>query len=186
VLYAARAIPEEAAPRPRAALVLALLGVGSWTSMWFGFPFSIEIGTRLNPALGGLVILLLLAILTRNYLRAGPAGRRQAKWVLLGIYAGTLPVLGAVAAAAIDPELVWLWNWSLSALVLIGLDLRGDHALEPASTSTARSAPLPPTRCFSRYRRGGDGAPRLRGVAARTARGVVGQLALGVGRRSSR
>jgi class 3 adenylate cyclase len=45
------------------------------------------------------------------------------KWVLLGIYLGTLPVLAAVIAAAIDPDLVWLWSVSLSALVLIPVSI---------------------------------------------------------------
>jgi hypothetical protein len=65
------------------------------------------------------VIATLLAVLTRNYRRAGPVGRRQVKWVVTGVYLGTAPVLAAVVAAAIDPGLQWLWDWSLVALLLI-------------------------------------------------------------------
>ena len=93
----------------------------TWTSMWFGWPLPIEVGTRLNPALGGLAIAALLAVLTQSYRRADTAGRRQLEWVMLGGYLGGLPVLLGVAAAALDPERVWLWNWSLTALVLIPL-----------------------------------------------------------------
>jgi class 3 adenylate cyclase len=126
MLRAALHFPEELAPpsgrAPRWIWAFSLLGL-TWTSMWFGFPLPIEVGTRLNPALGALVIVVVLAVLTRNYLRAGPAGRRQVKWVLLGIYLGTLPVLAAVVAAAVDPDLVWLWSISLSALVAIPLSI---------------------------------------------------------------
>jgi class 3 adenylate cyclase len=122
MLLAVRELPEGGAPRPPARWpwTFALLGP-TWTSMWFGWPLPIEVGTRLNPALGGLAITALLAVLTRNYRRADTAGRRQLEWVMLGGYLGGLPVLLGVAAAALDPERVWLWNWSLTALVLIPL-----------------------------------------------------------------
>jgi class 3 adenylate cyclase len=122
MLLAVRELPDRGPPRrpARWPWLFALLGP-TWTSMWFGWPLPIEIGTRLNPALGGLAIVALLVVLTRNYRRADTAGRRQLEWVMVGGYLGGLPVLLGVAAAALDPERVWLWNWSLTALVLIPL-----------------------------------------------------------------
>jgi class 3 adenylate cyclase len=120
MILAVRELPERVEPRAPARWpwLFALLGP-TWTSMWFGWPLPIDVGTRLNPALGGLAIVALLAVLTRNYRQADTAGRRQLEWVMLGGYLGGLPVLLGVAAAALDPERVWLWNWSLTALVLI-------------------------------------------------------------------
>jgi class 3 adenylate cyclase len=122
MLRAAFVLPEEAAPPrgrlPRWPWLFALLGA-SWTSMWLDFPFPIAWGQRLNPALGAAVIASILAVLTRNYRRAGPVGRRQVKWVVTGVYLGTVPVLAAVVAAAIDPDLQWLWDWSLIGLLLV-------------------------------------------------------------------
>ena len=122
MLLAVRELPDRGPPRAAARWpwLFALLGP-TWTSMWFGWPLPIEVGTRLNPALGGLAIAALLAVLTQSYRSADTAGRRQLEWVMLGGYLGGLPVLLGVAAAALDPERVWLWNWSLTALVLIPL-----------------------------------------------------------------
>ena len=85
----------------------------------FGFPLAPETGyvisTRSARVVGGLA---LLAILTRNYRRAGPTGRRQIKWVLVGLYLGLAPpaprrVRDAVRAA---PRLALRGEPALGAL----------------------------------------------------------------------
>jgi len=120
ILRAALCFPEEVAPRrlPVWPWLFAPLGL-TWSSMWFGVPLSIEVGTRLNPALGAAVIVTLLAVLTRSYVRAGAMGRRQVRWVLWGIWLALLPILAAVTASAIDPAFQSLWNFSLWGLIVI-------------------------------------------------------------------
>ncbi|MCG8588920.1 MAG: adenylate/guanylate cyclase domain-containing protein [Proteobacteria bacterium] len=125
-LRSALYFPEDVGHRlrrePRWPWLFAALGP-TWTGMWFGWPLPLELSMRLNPALGGTLIATLLFVLTRNVWRAGPSGRRQAKWVLLGHYVGVLPVLGGVVAAAVQPEWTWLWNWLLVTLVAIPISI---------------------------------------------------------------
>src|SRR5690606_25896388 len=53
--------------------------------------------------------------------RAGPIGRRQLKWVLLGIYVGTVPVLLTDVVAALEPALWWLHEVAVMAEIVIPL-----------------------------------------------------------------
>jgi class 3 adenylate cyclase len=124
ILRAALCFPEEVAPRslPWWPWWFAPLGL-TWSSMWFGVPLSIELGTRLNPAIGAAVIVAVLAILTRNYLHAGALGRRQVRWVLWGIWLALLPILVTVTASALDPEFQPFWNFSLWGLLAIPLSI---------------------------------------------------------------
>jgi class 3 adenylate cyclase len=99
-----------------------LAGVGGAT--WaFGGPLPADWGLPL--AAGGSVgcALAVLAILTRNYRRSGPTGRRQIKWVLVGIYCGLVPILLAGAATLLDRNLWWLYEASLVSLLCIPFGL---------------------------------------------------------------
>jgi class 3 adenylate cyclase len=100
--------------------LFALTGLGGLT--WaFGLPLPADWGLPL--AAGGSVAcaLTLLAILTRNYRRSGPTGRRQIKWVLIGIYLGLLPPLLAGSATLVDRSLWWLYELSLVSVLCIPL-----------------------------------------------------------------
>jgi hypothetical protein len=109
---------------------LAGLGGATWA---FGGPLPTEWGLPL--AAGGSVAcaLAVLAILTRNYRRSGPTGRRQIKWVLVGIYCGLIPILLAGAATLLDRNLWWLYEVSLVSVLCIP---SGSSWRSPATTST--------------------------------------------------
>ncbi|HEY8121522.1 MAG TPA: adenylate/guanylate cyclase domain-containing protein [Myxococcota bacterium] len=124
MLLTALSFPEVGAARrsatPRWPWLFAIVAL-SWTSLWFGFPLDQAIGARLNLALGFALSVTLLALLARSYRRAGPAGRRQIKWVVYGNFLGLVPVLVALALAIARPEWWWLWDPSAVSLVLIPL-----------------------------------------------------------------
>lgn len=88
----------------------------SWT---FGFFLPPAVGFRLVFLVNVLFIATLLAILTRNYRRASPIGRRQLKWVVLGIYFGTVPVLLTDVVSAVAPPLWWLHEVAVIAELCI-------------------------------------------------------------------
>ena len=105
-------------PLPRWPWLFTALGL-TWTGYFFSVPIPTEVAIRANPALGSAALAAVLVVLTRNYALAGPLGRRQVKWVLLGCYVGFLPnVLGAVLGAA-RPDLAPLWFASQVAVVAI-------------------------------------------------------------------
>lgn len=95
----------------------------SWTSFWMDVPLPGEIAARANPAIGGLVIAALLVVVTRNYRLAGPAGRRQVKWVLLGCYLGLVPTLLGTVAGAVRPDLAALWFSTQISVVVIPISI---------------------------------------------------------------
>lgn len=92
----------------------------SWT---YGVPLPPEVGFRAVFIVNVAFIVTLLAVLTRNFRRANPLGRRQLKWVLLGIYVGTVPVLLADVIAAVAPQLWWLHEVAVIAQIAIPLCL---------------------------------------------------------------
>lgn len=103
-------LPEELAPEgkrgpwwPWAFIVFA----PSISSRVFGTPFSHAVGMRLEMLVTAVFVAVLLAVLTRNFLRAGPLGRRQLKWILYGLYIGTVPVLAVDAVIGVLPSLWW-------------------------------------------------------------------------------
>lgn len=63
----------------------------------------------------------ILFVLTRGYQRAKPRGRRQLRWIVLGFYLGTAPLLAADAVIIVRPELWWLHDVANLATVLIPL-----------------------------------------------------------------
>jgi class 3 adenylate cyclase len=87
----------------------------------YGRPLPPEVGFRAVFVVNIVFIATLLAVVTRNYRRAGPIGRRQLKWILLGMYVGTVPVLLADAVAFVEPELWWLHEVALIAEIFIPL-----------------------------------------------------------------
>ena len=88
----------------------------SWT---FGVPLPPEVGFRAVFFVNIVFIATLLTVLTRNYRRASPVGRRQLKWIVLGIYVGTVPVMLTDVVTAIVPALWWLHEVAMIAEILI-------------------------------------------------------------------
>jgi class 3 adenylate cyclase len=125
-LRAVLTFPVETASRSTAARLapwsFALCGLGAMT--WaFGVPLPPRWGL---PIVAGGTVLWALAVfflLARNFRRAGPTGRRQIKWVLIGIYLGLTPPLVAGAATLIDRNLWWLYELSLGSVLAIPIGL---------------------------------------------------------------
>ena len=109
-------------PLPLWPWAFAVIGL-TWTSKWMGIPFSHEFGTRANPALGSLVILAVLLVATHNYRWANAFGRRQVRWVLLGVYVGVTPVLLGNLAAMLRPDLAEWWQASQAFLIAIPISI---------------------------------------------------------------
>ncbi len=93
------------------------------TSWVLGMPLAPEAGFRAVFAVNVAFIVAALAVLTRNFRRAGPHGRRQVKWVMLGMYLGTVPVLLADAVGAVVPSLWWLHEPAVIAEILVPLSV---------------------------------------------------------------
>jgi class 3 adenylate cyclase len=118
--------PEEAASESRAAQLLPWLFVlngPALTSWVFGTPWLPSVGQPLAMAGNVALIVTLLALLARGYLRSGAFGRRQLRWALLGFYLGLSGPLLAGGVAVLFPRLWWLYHVSLCAVVAIPLCL---------------------------------------------------------------
>lgn len=126
MILAAIHFPEDAWPRgrrsPRWPWLFAALGP-SWTSIWMGFPLPTARAITANAVIGSVVIAAILVVVTRNYRLAGPAGRRQVRWVLLGCYVGLAPSLVGTLVGALRPELAPVWFASQLALVAIPISI---------------------------------------------------------------
>jgi class 3 adenylate cyclase len=122
LLRAALLLPPEAAPTGRLALawpwVFAAFGP-IVTSNMVGIPFSPEEGHRLNAGLHVVLLPTVLSVVTRNYLRSGPVGHRQLKWVVFGVYAGIAPVLFTDALGAYSRELWWLHDLAMVPIIVV-------------------------------------------------------------------
>jgi class 3 adenylate cyclase len=105
-------LPEESAPNSRWAFRLPWLTAPVFpvlaAGLFFGVPFSLWTSLRLMEVARVVAGVLLVALFTRNYLRSGPVGRRQIKWIILGSYAALLASIAANAAAFHDPDLYQL------------------------------------------------------------------------------
>ncbi len=115
-------LPEELAPTgkhgpwwPWGFMVFAF-GISSRV---FGTPFSHATGMRLETLVTVVFVAALLGTLTRNFLRAGPLGRRQLKWILYGLYIGTVPVLAVDAVIGVVPSLWWCHEVATLAVAFI-------------------------------------------------------------------
>lgn len=126
MILAAVHFPEGVWPRerrlPRWPWLFVVLGP-TWTSIWTSAPVPAEWAIPANGAIGSLAIAMILVVVTRNYQLAGPAGRRQVRWVLLGCYVGLAPSLLGTLAGALRPELFALWFTSQLALAAIPLSI---------------------------------------------------------------
>ena len=89
----------------------------------YGIPLPPELGFRAAFIANVALIVAILAVLTRNFRRASPGGRRPLKWLLLGIYLGTVPVLLTDIAAAIAPSLWWVHELAVMAEICIPLSV---------------------------------------------------------------
>ncbi len=103
-------------------LPLVFAPVGPAASSWaFDWPLSSSLGWSLNLG-GSIAFLLVMALLLlSNFRRASGDGRRQIKWVVLGVQVGVVPPLLAGVATLARPELWWLWELSLFSLAAIPL-----------------------------------------------------------------
>ena len=84
----------------------------------YGVPLPPELGFRAVFTVNVAFIATVLVVLTRNFRRAGPLGRRQLNWVVLGMYVGTVPVLLTDVVAAIEPPLWWLHEVAVIAEIV--------------------------------------------------------------------
>jgi class 3 adenylate cyclase len=89
------------------------------TSWVFGVPFSHEVGQRGALTINVAFVATYLVLLTRNYLRSGPVGRRQLAWVVYGFYVGMVPIFAADAIAAFRPSLWWLHEVATICLIAV-------------------------------------------------------------------
>ncbi len=108
------------------------LGRIAWGFAVLGlFESSFVYGTPLSPAVGAngffaaalLCFGVLLGLVSYNYRIAGPIGRRQLRWLFLGLYVGLALPLVAAAWSALDPRLTQLYMWSLSSAVVLPASL---------------------------------------------------------------
>ena len=125
-LRAALLFPDgEPPPGPLARLgpwAFAVLGLFE-ASRFYEFPFPRSVGVA-AMTIGDLVFfLLLLAIVTRAYRRADPVGRRQLKWVLLGVYLAVALPIATTAVAATDLSSFPVLVISMAALALIPISM---------------------------------------------------------------
>jgi class 3 adenylate cyclase len=90
-------------------------------SRMFGVPLPPAVGLRAYFLVNAAFITTLLVLLTRNFRRSGPVGRRQVKWVVYGFYLGTGPVLLADMVSVLDPSLSWLHEIAMIFPALIPL-----------------------------------------------------------------
>jgi signal transduction histidine kinase/CheY-like chemotaxis protein len=101
--------PAETARRGRAARLwpwlFALGGIGA-TGFTFGWP--VRGASARALAMGGNIALAttLLALLAASYRRAGALGRRQLRWVAIGLAVGLVPLLAASLVLLSRPELM--------------------------------------------------------------------------------
>lgn len=126
ILHAVLVLPEEVAPTNRWMLVwpwlFALRGPTAF-SWYFGWPLPHELGMRATNLLELAFLVVLLTVLTLNFRRAGPLGRRQLKWLVYGFYIGVAPVLTGAIIAILNPRLWWVQEASMSAIVFIPICL---------------------------------------------------------------
>lgn len=109
-------------PLPRWPWVFALLGL-TWTGAFFSVPIPAELALRANPIVASAALAAVLVVITRNYAVAGPFGRRQVKWVLLGCYLGFVPSLLGTLVGAARPDLAAFWFASQAAVVAVPISI---------------------------------------------------------------
>jgi class 3 adenylate cyclase len=77
----------------------------------------------------GFLVTILLSLVTRlgvatwKYLRTDPVGRRQMKWILLGLYGSSLPFVVSTALTLFDAQFSWLWWASFFGTAILPLSI---------------------------------------------------------------
>lgn len=100
--------------------LFALFGPLS-TGWVLGIPFPPVLSLQSAFATTALWLATALVVLTLGYRRARPRGRRQLRWIVLGLYLGTAPLIAADAVSAVRPDLWWTREIANLATVLIPL-----------------------------------------------------------------
>ncbi len=76
----------------------------AYPSAIIGFPFDAKFGIPVSMLGNVAVAALGISIIVRNYRRAGPAGRRQVRWIALGVCVGLLPTIFMSILVLIEPN----------------------------------------------------------------------------------
>jgi hypothetical protein len=75
-------------------------------------------------ALDGVYIAGAMGVLTYNYRRADPVGRRRVKWLLLGSWVGLVPMIVTLTLPLVDPGFEWFDElFALSGLATVAVPL---------------------------------------------------------------
>ncbi|MDG2306843.1 MAG: adenylate/guanylate cyclase domain-containing protein [Candidatus Binatia bacterium] len=110
----------EAGPEKVPAWIWVFSIFGPVSTGWVvGIPFPPVLSLQVTFAITFVWLATVLFVLTQGYRRARPRGRRQLRWVVLGLYLGMAPLLAAAALIAVRPELWWLHDVANLATVLI-------------------------------------------------------------------
>lgn len=95
---------------------------GPLSTGWvLGTPFPPVLSLQSAFATTALWLATVLVVLTLGYRRARPRGRRQLRWIVLGLYLGTAPLIAADAVSAVRPDLWWTREIANLATFLIPL-----------------------------------------------------------------
>lgn len=98
--------------------IFALFGPLS-TGWVLGIPFAPVLALQSSFAVTAVWLLTVLVLLSLGYRRAPARGRRQLRWIVLGMYLGTAPLLAADIVSALRPELWWMRDVANLSTVLI-------------------------------------------------------------------
>jgi class 3 adenylate cyclase len=92
-------------------------------SRFYEFPFERAVGMAAMTAGDLIFFALLLGVVTRAYRRADPVGRRQIRWVLLGVYLAVALPIATTLAAATDLSSFPVLVISMATLALIPVSI---------------------------------------------------------------
>jgi len=115
-LRTALIFPEDAPHRARGrAWPWLFASTGPVVTSWaFGVPYGSSVSRLASLLLQVAFIAVFLALLTRRYRDAGAIGRRQLKWVMVGLWVGLVPALVASLVALAVPSLWWVYEAALA------------------------------------------------------------------------
>ncbi|MEM7413429.1 MAG: adenylate/guanylate cyclase domain-containing protein [Myxococcota bacterium] len=89
------------------------------TSWQIGAPLAPEIGLPLLFASYALLVVCILAVVARVYVRSDVRARRQLRWIALGLYLALVPIAAAAVAGGFVPAWRPAYEWSLLALLFM-------------------------------------------------------------------
>ena len=87
------------------------------------FPFSPTVARPLATMSVVAYVLALMLVMTKNYRRSGPVGRRQIKWVVYFAYVGAVLSLVTYAIVGVSPGDAPVWTYIAVMLASIGYPL---------------------------------------------------------------